>query len=110
MGIDDFFANDQLTKLLNLPEGMRASIFASKRLSGDEKFVLANLYLLDAYGKLDRFAELLPQMTKLEREKINSAIDSLARHRLINREKQRITLKIRPMDYKKCLPEKTSRK
>jgi hypothetical protein len=110
MGIDKFFSEEYLTRLLRLPEGMRRQVFDSGNLSRDEKFVLANLYLLDAYGKISRFKELLPTMTDMSLNKIKSALFVLEKNQLIEWDKEKIILKVRPMDYRKCLPEKISKK
>ncbi len=110
MGIDKFFTEEYLTRLLRLPEGMRRQLFDSDNLSRDEKFVLANLYLLDAYGKLSRFKELLPTMTDMSLDRIRSALFVLEKNQLIEWDKEKIILKVRPMDYQKCLPDKISKK
>jgi len=110
MGIDEFFSEEHLARLLRLPEDLRRQLFDSNRLSRDEKFVLANLYLLDAYGKLSRLKDLLPKMTDMPLNKIKKDLFVLEKKQLIGWNKGTIYLKIRPMDYRKCLPEKTSKR
>lgn len=110
MDIEKFLAEQNLVRLINLPEGLRKKIFASNKLSRDEKFIMANLYLLDAYKKIDRHMELLPAMTNMRPDEIKKNLQTLARNKLIVYNQQQIKIKTRPMDYQQCLPEKTSKK
>ncbi len=110
MAIDNFFAQEHLTRLLNLPARMRQELFAANWLKTEEKFVLANLYLLEAHGKLENYAERLPEMTNLETIRLQEVLGTLEQYRLIERKNNKLKIKVRPMDYQKCLPEKTSRR
>ena len=100
MSIDKFFTRSKLKRLLNLPENLRASIFGTNSLNTEEKFILANLYYLDSIGNIGKAKELLPSLTGYSSQKCDLILDELSKKKLIDKRRDNICLRIKPLTYK----------
>ena len=100
MSIKDFFDREKISPLLKLPDEMREKLFSGTHLSRREKYVMANLYYLDSWNKLDEYKSLLPAMADMELSECLESIDILEEEGFISRKGQKIILRIKPITYK----------
>ncbi len=100
MSIKDFFERENLSPLLKLPPEMRQKLFSGSHLSRREKYVVANLYYLDSWNKLDDYLELLPTMADMDLSECLESIDILEEKGFITKKGSKLILRIKPITYK----------